>query len=162
MQDVYGVGLKEPKRQSMEAYERYLISFRIFIGLSSFKTFKLAILENSSMDDDGYTPLIKVHAWSMGPRSVSGVGNTTATTWKTSLQNLLFHSQVFNYYSFSFMIRNKDEVFCIGIPISFKWKIYCRRFELSSKPQSLFRVVVLRNVSRKFGDIYAEQIICPV
>ena len=62
MQDVYGVGLKEPKRQSMEAYERYLIYFRIFIGLSIVKTFKLAILENSSMDDDGYTPLIKVHA----------------------------------------------------------------------------------------------------
>lgn len=39
MQDVYGVGLKEPKRQSMEAYERYLISFRVFIGLSVFKTF---------------------------------------------------------------------------------------------------------------------------
>lgn len=39
MQDVYGVGLKEPKLQSMEAYERYLIYFRIFIGLSIFKTF---------------------------------------------------------------------------------------------------------------------------
>lgn len=39
MQDVYGVGLKEPKQQSMEAYERYLIYFRIFIGLSVFQSF---------------------------------------------------------------------------------------------------------------------------
>ena len=28
MQDVYGVGLKEPKEQSMEGYDRSVLSFR--------------------------------------------------------------------------------------------------------------------------------------
>ena len=54
------------------------------------------------------------------------------------------------------MIRNKDEVFCIGIPINgFKWK-------LKMKKKSFSRCCFTECIKEIWWHIYAAQIICPV